>query len=990
MRRLIYCLIIALFVCNYAYAQNSIIEKDLQEVMNEKGDELISINIVFKAQMDSEKLNDRVANIDSKKARREMVMEELKMFSEKSQQEVVSIIRDEERNGRSSGIVCHWLSNSITCNATREVIDILSQRDDILVIGYNSDKSAVLTENGKLKTENLYNEKAEPEITSNVSQVNAPDVWEMGYTGEGVLVAILDTGVNYEHPDLADHLWDGGSQYPNHGYNSYDGSTDVMDRRGHGTHCAGTICGDGTNGKQTGIAPNVTLMCVKALNDEGSANANSICSGMEFAVEHGADVLSMSLGIANSSIADRTMIRQTCVNVLNAGVIASVAAGNEGGSQSCPIPNNVRVPGSCPAPWIHPDQQVNAGEKSCVVSVGAVDSSDKVAGVSSRGPVTWQETSFGDYPYNPGIGLIRPDVCAPGVDVISLNYANTGYTKMTGTSMAAPCVAGVISLMLSKDPSLTPAEISMILETSAVKLTETKSNDSGSGRVDALAAVNAVDMGPIRCIIGIVNDENGNNNGRMNPGEEVIIDLHCENTSSQAFSNVTAVLTCKNEWVSFTKPNAEIGNIGANDLFTIENTLKVLIDEDAESKTPLYFDVEFYEGNNKISTTRFSGIIYDNTIRYSSFVVMNDDNGNGALEAGETADLGVMLINAGNEIAVDLSGSLSSSSNLVTINENEAFFNSIGAEGNAIAYFNVTLAGNAGSSLNIPFEIEVKDKFNKTNNFSMNYISTCDVVYTLTDEFGDGWNGAKIYAHYSDGSESDTYTITSGQSQTFTKTLNSGVTVSLEWKKGGVDNECIYSINYANGTEIFSGKGRQDGVFFSWIYDCSCQNIMYESCEPAQNLELVVYSNCIDIKWDAPETQDVLYYEVYRDTEQIDVTEELFFRDENLSSGTYTYNVRPIYEDCYGELISKQISFTVNTQEIEEINATVYPNPSNDRFIVKADNMTNITVFNILGEKVMERNIDADSYEINGLDNGIYFVNIETENGLAVRKIVKY
>ena len=986
MRRLIYCLIIALFVCNYAYAQNSIIEKDLQEVMNEKGDEPISINIVFKAQMDSEKLNDRVANIDSKKARREIVMEELKIFAEKSQQEVVSIIRNEERNGRSSGIVCHWLSNSITCNATKEVIDLLAQRDDIFIIGLNADKNVILAQ----QSDDRYAEKVEPEITTNVTQVNAPDVWEQGYTGEGVLVAIIDSGVNYNHPDLADHLWDGGAEYPNHGYNSYDDNIDPMDGTGHGTHCAGTICGDGTGGKQTGVAPNATLMCVKAINESGNANVNSIVSGMEFAVEHGAQVLSMSLGIKNSSVSDRTMIRQTCVNVLNAGVIASVACGNEGGSAANPIPNNVRVPGSCPAPWIHPDQQVNAGEKSCVVSVGAVDSSDKVAGVSSRGPVTWQETSFGDYPYNPGIGLIRPDVCAPGVDVVSLNYANTGYTKMTGTSMAAPCVAGVISLMLSKDPSLTPAEISMILETSAVKLTETKSNDSGSGRVDALAAVNAVDMGPIKCSIAIVNDANGNNNGRMNPGEEVIIDLHCENTSSQAFSNVTAVLTCKNEWVSFTKPNAEIGNIGANDLFTIENTLKVVIDEEAESKTPLYFDVEFYEGNNKISTTRFSGIIYDNTIRYSSFVVMNDDNGNGALEAGETADLGVMLINAGNEIAVDLSGTLSSSSNLVTINENEAFFNSIGAEGNAISYFNVTLAGNAGSGLNIPFEIEVKDKFNKTNNFSMNYISTCEVVYTLTDEFGDGWNGAKIYAHYSDGSESDTYTITSGQSQTFTKTLNSGVTVSLEWKKGGVDNECIYSINYANGTEIFSGKGRQDGVFFSWIYDCSCQNIMYESCEPAQNLELVVYSNCIDIKWDAPETQDVLYYQVYRDTEQIDVTEELFFRDEDLSSGTYTYNVRPVYEDCYGELISKQISFTVNTQEIEEINATVYPNPSNDRFIVKAENMTNITVFNILGEKVMERDLDADSYEINGLDNGIYFVNIETENGLAVRKIVKY
>ena len=131
MRRLIYSLIIALFVCNYAFAQNSIIEKDLQEVMNLKSDELININIVFKAQMDSEELNDRVANIDSKTARREATIKELKMFSEKAQQEVLSIIRSEERNGKSSQIKSHWLSNSITCNATKEVIEILSQRDDM-------------------------------------------------------------------------------------------------------------------------------------------------------------------------------------------------------------------------------------------------------------------------------------------------------------------------------------------------------------------------------------------------------------------------------------------------------------------------------------------------------------------------------------------------------------------------------------------------------------------------------------------------------------------------------------------------------------------------------------------------------------------------------------------------------------------------------------------------------------------------------------------
>ena len=988
MRRLIYSLIIAIFVCNFGYAQNSIIEKDLQEVMNEKGDELISINIVFKEQMDTEKLRERVADIDNKMTRREATMKELKMFSEKSQQEVLSIIRAEERNGKTSDIICHWLSNSITCKATKEVINILSQRDDIFIIGHNADKNVILTNDAQNTDDDRYTEKAEPEITANVTQVNAPDVWEQGYTGEGVLVAVIDSGVNYNHPDLADHLWDGGAQYPNHGYNCYDNTNDPMDGTGHGTHCAGTICGDGTGGKQTGVAPNATLMCVKAINDSGNATVNSIVSGMEFAVEHGAQVLSMSLGIANSSVSERTMLRQTCVNTLEVGVIASVACGNEGGSQANPIPNNVRVPGSCPAPWIHPDQQVNAGSTSCVVSVGAVTSNNTVAGMSSRGPVTWQNTSYGDYPYNPGIGLIRPDVCAPGVDVVSLNNANTGYTKKTGTSMAAPCVAGVMCLMISKDNTLTPEEISMILETSAEKLSETKNNDTGSGKVNALAAINAIDMGDIRYVNFSIEDENGNN--VINPNEEITLNLDVENVASEAYNNVTAKLTCKNEWVNFIKDEAEIENIGTTEFTSIEGEFSFILDEEAESKTPLHFDVEFYQGNEKISTTRFSTIVYDNDVKYSSFIVMNDDNGNGTLEAGETADLGVMLINTGNEIAVDLKGTLSSSSNDVTINESEATFSSIAPNGNAIAYFNVTVSSNAGNNLDLPFAIEVKDKYDRTNNFSMNYISSCEITYNLTDDFGDGWNGAKILAHYSDGSESDTYTISSGTSATFTKTLNSGVTVSLEWKKGGVDNECIYSISYNNGTEIFSGKGRQDGVFFSWVYDCSCQNIMYQTCEGVNNFNIIVNSNSIKLKWDAPDTRTPLYYEIYRDDKLIEVTEELFFLDEELSSGTYIYNVRPVYEDCYGELSGKEVTFIVNTKEINEINATIYPNPSNDRFIVKCEKMTNIKVFNILGEKVIERNIDQNSYEINGLDAGIYFVNIETENGLAVRKIVKY
>lgn len=987
MKRLIYSLIIALFLGNYCFAQNSVIEPELQEFINQSSDEMISVNIIFKAQIDENELNDRASNFENKKARREFVINELKYFSEKSQQEVLSIMQSEQRNGKVTNIVSHWLSNSITCTTTKDVIYFLSERDDIMIIGHNADKEAILS-GQQSAVSGQQSVKAETEIEEHVSQVNAPQVWNQGYTGEGVLVAILDTGVNYEHPDLADHLWDGGAQYPNHGYNSYDGNNNTMDNRGHGTHCAGIICGDGTGDKQTGIAPDATLMCVKALNDTGNTNASAICAGMEFAVEHGAEVLSMSLGIANSSVADREMLRQTCVNTLQAGVVASVAAGNEGDSQnSNPIPNNVRVPASCPAPWIHPDQQENAGELSCVVSVGAVNKNDNVATVSSRGPVTWQETSFGDYPYNPGIGLIRPDVCAPGVDVVSLNYSDNGYTKKTGTSQAAPNVAGIICLMLSKKPEMTPAEISMVLETSAFKLEDNKNNNSGSGRVDALAAINAIDMGAL--VFNEMTFIDDNANGKMNPGEEINFNMVFENISSETINNVTAKLTCDNEWINITKAESEIASISANGTTSVENAFTVEVDEDALGKTKLYFDVEFYDGNNMISKTRFIETIFGNTIRYSSISIENDDNGNGILETGETADLIVALNNEGNEIALGLVGTLSSSG--ITINTNEAEFYSIAPDGSATATFNVTASNNVD---NISLELEVKDKYNNTKNFNINYGGTCDVIYTLKDEYGDGWNGAKIIVHYSDGSADDTYTITSGGLETFTKTLTSGVGVSLEWKKGGVDNECSYTISYENGVEIFSGKGRQDDIFFSWIYDCSCQSSLNQNCEAVKNFNVIVGNNIIELKWEAPETEDVTHYEIYRDTELIATTEELSFTENDLENGTYYYNVRPVYEDCYGAISGKEVTYTVNVDEINTIDVTIYPNPAKDFIKLSAVSCQHsvIKIYNCLGMLMDEIEFDSEELEINLSDYnpGVYFFNIDSENGTIVKKIVKY
>ena len=490
MKKNILLLLLTLFSLNLIYAQTSTIEPELQEVLNQKSDEMISINIILKSQADVQKLQQIAAKSNDRKSKREVVVNELKSFSKATQGDIMAILDAESKSGKVEDVRCHWLVNAISCNASKDVIYHIARHNDVEFIAYNEMKYLLWDEEVKAV-------ESTRGMTQNITHVKANQVWDLGYTGQGVTVAVIDTGVNFSHIDLADHLWDGGEEYPNHGYNTLEDSHNVSDGFGHGTHCAGVVCGDGTSGTQTGIAPNATLMCIKVMDDTGYGNATSISAGMEFAIEHGADVLNMSLGIPFASAAVREMLRGACVNALQCGIAAAVAVGNDGQLQiSFPVPNNVRVPGGCPPPWIHPDQESNAGGLSCCIAVGAVDFNNVRPAFSSYGPFTWQETAYADYPYNPGMGLIRPDISAPGVGIVSAApNSNTGHVSMEGTSQAAPCVAGVIALMLEKNPEITPAEISMILETTAVKLEDNKNNYTGSGCIDALAAIQSIEGG---------------------------------------------------------------------------------------------------------------------------------------------------------------------------------------------------------------------------------------------------------------------------------------------------------------------------------------------------------------------------------------------------------------------------------------------------------------------------------------------------------------
>lgn len=454
----------------------------------------IKVNIIMKTQSDATKLIREANFFPTKAARRDFVINNLKQQAETSQHDLLNLLNELETNELVDNIRPLWIVNSVSCYVEETVIPTLEKRNDILMV-YPCEEIRCLFDTDALPADRGDGR----EIAENLLKVNADKVWELGYTGQGVLVGIIDTGVSLTHDDLQGCFWDGGTEFPNHGYDFYDHDNNPTDGRGHGTHVAGTICGTGVSGTQTGVAPDAKIMVLKVFNNDELTEATLWVEAMQFAVEHGADVLNMSLGQPLPDAGVKLMMRQACDNTLAASVVAAVCAGNVRQMQSMiPIPYNIYSPGDCPPPYLHPDQMVNAGGTSCVICVGAVDFNDGIAGFSSVGPSVWTDvTAYNDYPYSAGssteIGLIRPDVCAPGVDIKSLDFSNdNGYCLKNGTSMATPCVAGTIALMLSKDPELTPEQIDEILERTAIPLSPHKSNDFGSGSIDALAAVNAV------------------------------------------------------------------------------------------------------------------------------------------------------------------------------------------------------------------------------------------------------------------------------------------------------------------------------------------------------------------------------------------------------------------------------------------------------------------------------------------------------------------
>lgn len=488
------------------------IARDLADAMTIAQDQqLIRIYIKPHSYPDLAVLDARASRLTLDQ-RREFVFGELKKAARENQAPILSLLEQQALSGSVRDIRPLWVSNVVGARATKSVINELARMESVNSI------ELVTYENAIIGTPNTRKGSAPnppllmPDTVWNIELIDAPCAWEQGYTGQNIVVGHFDTGVNYNHVDLSDHLWVNSAEIPNNGidddgngyiddYYGYDFANDDSDpmddySQGHGTHTAGTVAGDGTAGRNTGVAPDAQIMCLKVLDYSGSGAEFDVWEAIQYALNMDADVLTLSIGWLYEWSPDRATWRGSFDVVRVGGVCAAVAAGNERQWQFLyPPPENLRVPGDVPPPWLHPDQTLTGG-LSGVVSVGATDNLDFIANFSSLGPVSWQTiVPYSDYPYSPGMGLIDPDVCAPGENITSLRHSNnSGYISgYDGTSMACPHVAGLMALMLSKNPTLTPAAVDSIIEMTALpRGSMGKDNDYGSGRIRVCEAINAV------------------------------------------------------------------------------------------------------------------------------------------------------------------------------------------------------------------------------------------------------------------------------------------------------------------------------------------------------------------------------------------------------------------------------------------------------------------------------------------------------------------
>lgn len=418
-------------------------------------------------------------------AGRAAVVRALRETAARSQARLLGMLEKWSKDGEVDEFKPFWVINAVCVTSSRKVMDEIARLPEVKELFLNEKVELIdnVSEAPAAGAASGGSTSDAPEVGAetiewNVQMVEAPAVWGLGYDGTGVVVANLDTGVDWEHPALM-RKWRGYDPETGHPgelaifswFDAVNGEPLPYDDHGHGTHTMGTICGSDEEGmNQIGVAPGAKWIAAKVLGADGSGWSDDIIAAGQWLVaptdaqgvphpEYAPDAVNNSWGgppVADDWFRDIVRVWRA------AGIFPSFSAGNRG-----PGSGTIGCPANYPESF----------------AVGAVDRNGNLAGFSSRGPSAY--------------GEIKPEVVAPGVGVRS-SVPGGGYEGgWSGTSMACPHVVGVVALLLSADPSLSVDELEEIITQTATPMETPEypgrpNNGFGWGLVNAMSAVSEV------------------------------------------------------------------------------------------------------------------------------------------------------------------------------------------------------------------------------------------------------------------------------------------------------------------------------------------------------------------------------------------------------------------------------------------------------------------------------------------------------------------
>ena len=461
LKRLFISLFAALLLVSFVLNQTtaSQIESDLSTTVDVDGMERVIVHL------SPSPLPHRAPDVPEL-VQRTAVIAQLQQTAVSSQAPLINQLEIAEENGSVSSHQSLWIINAVVVTGTAEAIAEIGKREDVEAVlpdeqhhyfepvddnfleMLNSEQS---TENSQLKTENG--------VTWGVERIGAPAVWHgLGIDGDGVTIALMDSGVDWQHPDLLPNYRGnlGGGNYEHAGnwyHTSNPTATEPIDLLGHGTHVAGTAVGQ--NG--IGVAPGANWIAVSIADEYGFIYESDVHLGFQWLMAPAGDP-ALAPDIVNNSWSGNPYAITFLDDVLAlqaAAIIPVFAAGNSG-----PFPETVGSPASY----------------TSTLSIAATDDIDEVAWFSSRGPSVLTAAQ-------------NPWIAAPGTATYS-SLPDGEYGNYNGTSMATPHVVGAMALLLQANPTLTQQEMADVMAQTAVSISTTHPNDnSGWGRLDAYAAV---------------------------------------------------------------------------------------------------------------------------------------------------------------------------------------------------------------------------------------------------------------------------------------------------------------------------------------------------------------------------------------------------------------------------------------------------------------------------------------------------------------------